>query len=266
MSGLLGGARPKEEFGPCGLRAIPVAIQMASGHRLPDGKITLHARSRLKPSLDLKGGLLKVEEGVVALEASPVGGRRQILDFLLAEDTIPGGVLSSGSSCFLRAITEATLTVSVPDEVDGSERMPTLLDQFQSHAERCNLHRIIIGQLDTEARVASFLLALASRAAGSLSTNLLIELPMSRDDIADYLSINPDTLSRVMMRFETSGMIHRVNRHAVMLVSPAELGRHTPLKSQILSVSAGPIAAGRGAPPMANGPDKPSLEPSTPRA
>jgi hypothetical protein len=58
-------------------------------------------------------------------------------------------------------------------------------------------------------------------------------------------------------------MIHRVNRHAVMLVSPAELGRRTPLKSQILSASAGAIAASSGAAAMANGPEKPSLEPLT---
>lgn len=98
----------------------------------------------------------------------------------------------------------------------------------------------MIGQLDTESRVASFLLSLALRRGEALGATHLLELPMSRDDIADYLAISHDTLSRMMMRFEMMGLIRRVNRHSVHLADIEGLGRRTPIGAMLLTVFARP--------------------------
>jgi CRP-like cAMP-binding protein len=220
-------------------------------------RIELRARGRLKPSPEHQACLLTVEEGVVALETSPAGGRRQILEFLLAGDVLPAATIGIHAAYFLRAISDASLVVSVSSDHGGTESVDALIKQFKAHADRCNLHRIIIGQLDTQARVATFLLAQALRANGALKSNMRLELPMSRDDIADHLSINPDTLSRIMMRFENAAIIRRINRHAITLITPDELGEHTPLSPQFLTLALGKGATGNreavlvGVPPVA---------------
>jgi CRP/FNR family transcriptional regulator len=57
---------------------------------------------------------------------------------------------------------------------------------------------------------------------------------MSRDDIADYLAMNSDTLSRIMMRFESLTLIKRLNRHEVRVGDINALKRLTPI-AQLLS-------------------------------
>ncbi len=52
---------------------------------------------------------------------------------------------------------------------------------------------------------------------------------MSRDDIADYVAVNHDTLSRVMMRLETLGLIQRINRHTVRIANIEKLSQLTPI-------------------------------------
>jgi DNA-binding transcriptional regulator YhcF (GntR family) len=45
----------------------------------------------------------------------------------------------------------------------------------------------------------------------------LIDLPMSRQDIADYLGLTIETVSRVLWDFERRGAIEISGRHSVML-------------------------------------------------
>lgn len=246
-------SRSVDETGPsqgaqrCELRATAASIQLASSPIIPENVIALRPRCRLKPPLDHNAGLLTIEAGVAALETAPAGGRRQILDFLLPGEGVPAAIVRNGSAYFLRAITDTSISFGELEENGGQQHFTALLAQFKLHTDRCNLHRIVIGQLDTEARVATFLLGLAMRAGGALRTNTALELPMSRDDIADHLCINPDTLSRIMMRLESAGVIRRINRHSIVLCSPEELGRHTPLKMQSLMAASGRSTTGNSA-------------------
>ena len=51
-------------------------------------------------------------------------------------------------------------------------------------------------------RVASFLIGMANRLAGNV-----FELPMSRQDIADYLGLTIETVSRTLTQLERDGVI-----------------------------------------------------------
>ena len=101
---------------------------------------------------------------------------------------------------------------------------------------RASIHQLLIGRLETEQRVASFILSLALRNLRKGMRQVSVELPMSRTDIANYLVINCDTLSRTMMRLCDSGLIERHSRHALRVINLEALRRRSPLASLLSTV------------------------------
>ena len=87
----------------------------------------------------------------------------------------------------------------------------------------------MIGRLEIEPRVASFILALAYSYGSGHSANTTVSLPMSRADIANYLVINSDTLSRTMMKFAALGLIERISRHNIRVLDIDGLRTRSPL-------------------------------------
>jgi CRP-like cAMP-binding protein len=68
--------------------------------------------------------------------------------------------------------------------------------------QRVQQHSVVLIK-NAEERVAGFLLEMAGRCSGSTA----IELPMSRQDIADYLGLTIETVSRTFTQFVQSGVI-----------------------------------------------------------
>ena len=71
-------------------------------------------------------------------------------------------------------------------------------------------------------RVAAFLLNIYARLQRPNSTDCRFRLPMSREDIASYLSISAETLSRQLAGLQKSKLI-RVDRRNIRLIDPAKL-------------------------------------------
>jgi CRP/FNR family transcriptional regulator, anaerobic regulatory protein len=170
-------------------------------------------------------GLIILREGVLALDAMAAKGKLQVLDFLVAGDAIAASMIIRTPGASLRAITGAALVSFTPSmagpDVPAHDCWALLFAQCQRQLARSYVHKLVIGRLETEARVASFLLAMAQG-------NLQVWLPMSRTDIANYLVMNCDTLSRTMMRFSSLGLIKRVDRHAVRIIDVDGLRRKSP--------------------------------------
>lgn len=70
-------------------------------------------------------------------------------------------------------------------------------------------------------RVAGFLLEMASRSPGSNE----VELPMSRQDIADYLGLTIETVSRTLTQLEHSAAIAVPASRRIVLRNRAALRR-----------------------------------------
>jgi CRP-like cAMP-binding protein len=181
-----------------------------------------------------------LRDGMLAVDAMPAKGKLQILDFLVAGDVISASVVLPARGVSLRAITSTSLTFLdwSPDHVNqltGNE-WSVLLTQCRNQLARVNIYQMMIGRLETEPRVASFLLSLALRSAGVDEPEPTIALPMSRTDIANYLVINSDTLSRTMMKFSALGLIERASRHAVRILDLEGLRKRTPLAPLLSTV------------------------------
>ena len=65
--------------------------------------------------------------------------------------------------------------------------------------------------------MVTLLVELALRTGVSLPSGVAFELPFNRKDIADYLGLNPDTLSRIMSRLKTAGLIGHSERNRAVV-------------------------------------------------
>jgi CRP/FNR family nitrogen fixation transcriptional regulator len=61
-------------------------------------------------------------------------------------------------------------------------------------------------------RVASFLIDMANRLAGNV-----VDLPMSRQDIADYLGLTIETVSRTLTQFQQNSAIELPSSRRMIL-------------------------------------------------
>jgi CRP/FNR family nitrogen fixation transcriptional regulator len=85
---------------------------------------------------------------------------------------------------------------------------------------RVQQHALLISR-DAKCRVASFVTDIAARTG----QNAHIDLPMSHQDIADYLGLSIETLSRTITGLEQCGSIARAPHRMLILKDPASLAR-----------------------------------------
>jgi CRP/FNR family transcriptional regulator len=200
----------------------------------------LHLRAQQRVPLPPAGKVIVLRKGMIAIDAMPAKGKLQVLEFLVAGDVVSASTLLLTPGVSLRAITNASLVSLDPPAVDravpGHDYWTFLNAQCMNQLARANIHQLMIGRLETEARVASFILGLALRAIREDTPEISVALPMSRTDIANYLVINCDTLSRTMMRFCDSGLLERENRHAIRVIDLDALRKKSPLASLLSAV------------------------------
>lgn len=115
---------------------------------------------------------------------------------------------------------------------------------LQLRALREEVHTVVIGRLNGDERMASFLIE-AGRVFGSeVSGAVDIELPMLRSEMADYLALNSDTLSRLVTRLKTERIVTFIGRHRAIVDNWPQLLARTPIADILLQ--AYPQSTGRG--------------------
>ena len=150
--------------------------------------------------------LYKVLSGTVRTYKILSDGRRQVGGFYLPGD-IFGLEFADEHTLSAEAVSDTKVLVVKRGALSAlAGRDPSVAQQLFALTGR-ELHRVQDRTLllikNARERVASFLLEMADRA----SENNTIELPMSRQDIADYLGLTIETVSRTLTSLETASAI-----------------------------------------------------------
>ena len=148
-------------------------------------------------------------------------GRRQIVDFLLPGDFF--GLITRDEHRFsVEAVSDGTAVARYPRRrierlVDFDPRIGRSIREAAFEASsRSQARMVILGRMSAIEKVGAFLIEMAERTRGPMLDEL--ELSMSRYDIADYLGLAAETVSRTLSELRQSGAIrfegtHRVHIH-----------------------------------------------------
>ncbi len=161
----------------------------------------------------------KVASGAVRGFRVLSDGRRQIDDFYLPGDVF-GVELGANRRAAAEAVGETVLIVARRATLAGDpEQGPRLWRHALRALERSQDHVLTLGRRSASERVASFLLDLARRVADAAE----VRLPMSRQDMADYLGLTIETVSRTLTQMQGQGLIALNGCRSVRLSRPATL-------------------------------------------
>ena len=168
--------------------------------------------------------LYKVVSGTVRTYKILSDGRRQIGGFYLPGD-IFGLEFADEHRFSAEAITDAKVLVikrSALAALAGRDAaVARELFALTGRELRRVQDRILLLVKSAQERVASFLLEMAERAPAGNA----IELPMSRQDIADYLGLTIETVSRTLTSLESAAAIKVLTSRRIVLRNRSALNR-----------------------------------------
>lgn len=165
--------------------------------------------------------IYQVEHGTVCLYKTLQDGRRQIVDFAHPGDFI--GLGAGGDHVFsAQAITLTRLRclpagalheVACHNPDIGMQLYRALSEQLLAARDLL----LTVGQRNATERLAALLLALSRRNERNGTNCARIALSMTRADIADFLSLTVETVSRTFTKLRQSGIIDLVHSSLVVI-------------------------------------------------
>ena len=171
-----------------------------------------------------------VQAGFLRRSVSTADGRGQVTGFPMRGELL--GVESIGNSCYTADVVALDhceiVELPYPAMLNACAAMLSLHSAL-THALAQELRRdhywmLSIGTLSAEERVAAFLVDIAARhRALGFSANHFV-LRMSRVDIASFLALKHETVTRALSQLAARGMIS-VERREIRIVCPESLGQ-----------------------------------------
>jgi CRP/FNR family transcriptional regulator len=174
---------------------------------------------------DSFNAIAAVRGGTVKTYVTDTEGREQVLGFFL-----PGEVIGLNAISQLRYPCNAVALDSValcrfsfPNIAALAARMPGLQQQlFRLLSLDIGKASLLAGNFTADERMAAFLISLSRRFAARGFSATRLRLSMTRTDMANYLRLAPETVSRVLTRFQDDGLL-RVERRDIELRQPEKL-------------------------------------------
>jgi len=185
----------------------------------------LHAGDHVFRKGDPFEAIAAVRAGTVKTYVVDSEGREHVLGFYLPGEVI-GLDAIDGEHYPCNAIaldTVALCRFSFPRMAELAARVPGLQQQlFRLLSRDIGAAMRLAGDWSADQRMAAFLLGLSRRLSARGFSPRRFQLTMARTDIGNYLRLAPETVSRVLKRFQDDGLLV-VDRREVELADVARL-------------------------------------------
>ena len=201
--------------GACSVRSLTVcgALDDEEISRLADIVQTqrVEAHQTIFAEGDPATSVFNVTSGTVKLYKLLADGRRQITGFLFGGDFL--GVSVNDRYAYTAETVGVTTICRFPRrKLDGlMEEFPKLqrrlLGLASTELAAAQDQMLLLGRKTAREKIASFLIMLSQRASRRGQRDNPVSLPMGRADIADYLGLTTETVSRTFTQLKSSGVI-----------------------------------------------------------
>ncbi|QIG50523.1 Crp/Fnr family transcriptional regulator [Nordella sp. HKS 07] len=207
--------------GVCGALSPEQLVELAKSsvkHKAPQGEELVGDAERVERYSN-------VMSGVVKLSKTLPDGRQQIVGLQFAPDFV-GRPFRSESAVTAEAATQVDLCSFPRQAIERMmEEQPDfehrLLKQTLRELDQARDWMVTLGRKTASEKVASFLLMIArniSPAADPAPSPTTFDLPLSRAEIADFLGLTIETVSRQLTRLRTDGVIRIEGTRRVTVV------------------------------------------------
>ena len=177
---------------------------------------------------DQHPSLFVVRSGSLKTYATLPEGDVQILGFHIAGELIGfDGLAGNGNQCTAEALERSSLCELPFDALsDVAEQIPGLQRQLfrvmSREFGREQRHPVMMGRKQAMSRLAIFLRSLSERRQGIGQDSRELQLSMSRQELANYLGLVIETVSRLFSRMQALGVL-KVERRTVHILDLAGL-------------------------------------------
>ncbi|WP_082735843.1 Crp/Fnr family transcriptional regulator [Polycladidibacter stylochi] len=160
--------------------------------------------------------LYEVVHGVVMMYKLLPDGRRQVV-YIVREGDMLGFSKEENYDCTAEALSDTELLVYEAREVASSAYMQSYINKcLLGQMENLHEHAVLLGRKSALERVATFLMSLVPNRGGTgcegppepeADDTRTVVLSMTRQEIADYLGLTIETVSRVVSQLKKRGLI-----------------------------------------------------------
>jgi len=232
---------PRAEAASAARPQDPDAMFAAVGAQA--SKLRLRRGQTVALSLDGSETAFLIRSGALVLDLTLPGTPRQVVDLLLSGDVLRSSFVPADANARLTAVSATEvwrLRWSVLKVLAGAD--PTLAGFLETsiaaQMARQALHIATIGRLTGEQRVVTVLTDLALRSGITPTAGEVgFTMPFSRRDIADYLGLNPDTLSRIISSLRSQGILARSERRRTVVRDVRALAALTPAAQSLTAIT-----------------------------
>jgi len=209
---------------------------ITSGVSLP-----LRPHQRIVLSADPVGHAYILASGVVMVEGRLPNRQRQILEILYRGAVYENDDTPTLPSRALVAVQAAELQRLRADALDSlirtSPGLARYIEAARAHRDaRRTLHLAGLAGQSSEERLAYFLVDIALYLGRRVGGGCTFDIPFAREEIADYLALNPDTLSRLFSRLKNAGMLS-ISRGQAVVPEWEALAASCPLSKVMTDLS-----------------------------
>ena len=190
-------------------------------------KRSAHSKDTPLHSLEAEDGhLANILGGVVKLTKILPDGRQQIVGLQFAPDFL-GRPFGSESSIVAEAATDVRLCQfprSVVERIirDSPDMEHRLHQQILRELDEAREWMLTLGRKNAQEKVASFLVMIATHIdpeRDAVVDSISIDLPLKRADIADFLGLTIETVSRQITNLRKKGVIEVNERKSILITN-----------------------------------------------